>query len=210
MTRANRLILTLLTLLTLFGCTNLPSTRVESVGWQQHQQQLQTIREYQASGKLGYISPQQRQSLNFYWQKNADHSQLRLSTFLGQTVLNLSISPHGAQVKTYDDQIIDAQNADALVYELTGLSIPIEQLQDWLLGLPTEADGFQLNQNNLLASLDKQLGLSRWHLEYLNYQAYPFVSTSASSTSVPLPAKLKLTQDQISLNLVISKWTLMP
>ena len=40
-----------------------------------------------------------------YWKHSPNQSQLRLTTFLGQTALNLTIDPSGAKVVTYDDQI---------------------------------------------------------------------------------------------------------
>ncbi|GAM70921.1 hypothetical protein JCM19236_1088 [Vibrio sp. JCM 19236] len=35
--------------------------------YQAHQEKLSTLERYQVSGKLGYIDPTQRQSLNFNW-----------------------------------------------------------------------------------------------------------------------------------------------
>ncbi|MDE1240078.1 lipoprotein insertase outer membrane protein LolB [Vibrio aestuarianus] len=204
MNHVKRLIVAFFTFGVLFGCSSLPE-QITSVEWQSHQQQLQKITQYQVSGKLGYISPQQRQSLNFFWQKQQDSSQLRLSTFLGQTVLNLSITPQGATAETYDDQVLSAANADALVYQLTGLEIPIEQLQHWLLGLPNQADSYQLNDSNTLAFVDKTIAATPWHLDYQQYQFQQF-----ADQTIPLPSKMKLKQANTSLNIVISKWILTP
>ncbi|NGZ13266.1 lipoprotein localization protein LolB [Vibrio aestuarianus] len=204
MNHVKRLIVAFFTFGVLFGCSSLPE-QITSVEWQSHQQQLQKITQYQVSGKLGYISPQQRQSLNFFWQKQQDSSQLRLSTFLGQTVLNLSITPQGATAETYDDQVLSAVNVDALVYQLTGLEIPIEQLQYWLLGLPNQADSYQLNDSNTLAFLDKTIAATPWHLDYQQYQFQQF-----ADQTIPLPSKMKLKQANTSLNIVISKWILTP
>lgn len=189
-------------LLTLFGCVSVqtPSGPVE---WQSHQARLAGIRAFQLSGKLGYISPQERQSLNFQWQKNATSSQLRLTNFLGQTVLNLAINASGATVTTYDDKIFHNVSAEALVYELTGLSIPVEKLEDWILGLPSDADAYTLGRQHTLATLDKQIHQQTWHVDYTSYQAY-----ETPTGELPLPHKLKLTQNQTKLNIVISKWKL--
>lgn len=199
-----RIYLIAVLLMALFGCSSVPEP-ITDVQWQSHQARLTGIEQFKLVGKLGYISPDQRQSLNFQWQKSAASSQLRLTNFLGQTVLNLTISDQGARVETYDDQIYRAPNAQLLVHQLTGLDIPVDLLQDWVLGLPSQADKYALNSNNTLATLDKHADDYHWHVNYASYREYPW-----QQSMLPLPDKLKLTQNQTSINLVISKWTLTP
>jgi len=191
-------------LLVLFGCSSVPEPIVD-VQWQSHKQKLAQIDNYQVVGKIGYISPEQRESLNFQWQKHADSSELRLTNFLGQTVLSLSMTANGASVETYDDQYFEAPNGQQLIYQLTGLDIPVDDLQDWLLGLPTQADHFELNQANTLATLDKAAGQQNWHVNYTRYKEFDW-----RNDQIPLPDRIKLSQDQTSIKLAISKWILTP
>lgn len=195
------LVILLAGLFLLNGCATIESTT--NVEWQTHQQRLASIDGYQSTGKLGYISPEQRQSLNFQWSYSADLTQLRLTTFLGQTALNLKATPQGATVETYDDQRYSAPTSQALIQRLTGLNIPVEQLNDWMLGRPTQADDYQLSETNTLARLTKQVGLQTWQLDYLTYQDVQY-----GGTALPLPKKIKLTQGNISINLFISNWNL--
>ena len=183
------------------GCSSIDNSTT-NVEWQSHQQRLSTITDYRVSGKLGYISPDERQSLNFVWTHSPSKSQLRLTSFLGQTVLNMTVTPQGARVDTYDDQQFEAQSAEQLIYRLTGLQLPIDPLSSWLLGSPQNADDYQLNQTNTLDWLDKTINAQRWHLDYQSYQ-----DINVKGTTLPLPHKLKLTQDTTTINLVISKWT---
>ncbi|EGA71060.1 outer membrane lipoprotein LolB [Vibrio sinaloensis DSM 21326] len=194
--------ISLLAALLLSGCASIESSQT-NVEWQTHQQRLASISQYQSSGKLGYISPEQRQSLNFRWQHAPQSSQLRLTTFLGQTALNLKITPTGAVVDTYDDKTYTSTNAESLIYQLTGLTIPVEQLHDWLLGRPTSADGYLLNETNTLATLRKEINGQTWQLDYLNYK-----DVLVDGVALPLPQKLKLKQQDTSINIVISKWDL--
>lgn len=194
--------ISLLAALLLSGCASIESSQT-NVEWQTHQQRLASISQYQSSGKLGYISPEQRQSLNFRWHHAPQSSQLRLTTFLGQTALNLKITPTGAVVDTYDDKTYTSTNAESLIYQLTGLTIPVEQLHDWLLGRPTSADGYLLNETNTLATLRKEINGQTWQLDYLNYK-----DVLVDGVALPLPQKLKLKQQDTSINIVISKWDL--
>ncbi|MGF1719762.1 lipoprotein insertase outer membrane protein LolB [Vibrio kyushuensis] len=191
-------------ILFLAGCSTLPESQT-SVEWQAHQVKLDSITQYQAAGKLGYISPEQRQSLNFQWKHSPEHGQLRMTTFIGQTVLNLTMTPTGAIVNTYDNQTLANPSADVLIEQLTGLTIPVEQLQDWLLGNPTSADEFQLSENNTLSYLTKRVGNQQWQLQYLSYQDVEYLGDT-----LPLPNKIKLIHQDTSINLVITKWTLTP
>lgn len=204
MTHKPRIYLIVMLLMTLFGCSSVPEP-ITDVQWQSHQARLTSIAQFKLAGKIGYISPEQRQSLNFQWKKSNQNSQLRLTNFLGQTVLNLTMTAQGARVETYDNQVYTAPNAQLLVRQLTGLDIPVDLLQDWILGLPSQADAYALNENNTLATLDKRAGSTNWHVDYGRYREYPW-----QHTQLPLPDKLKLTQNQTSINLVISNWTLTP
>ncbi|MEF2483543.1 lipoprotein insertase outer membrane protein LolB [Vibrio mimicus] len=199
-----RLLPGLASLFLLAGCATTPPQPV-NVQWQSHQLVLQQIQAYQLTGKLGYIAPEQRQSFNFQWQKSPQQLSLRLSNFLGQTVLNLRVDEQGAQVDTYDDQIYRDQDAQSLIRNLTGLDIPIEQLEDWILGLPTQATHYELNEQNTLANLTKLASTAEWQVEYQRYQAIDW-----QNKVVPLPDKLKLQQNKTSIQLVISQWTLLP
>ncbi|CAM3116433.1 lipoprotein insertase outer membrane protein LolB [Vibrio neptunius] len=196
------LLIFLLSGLILSGCTTLNTSKT-NVEWQTHQQRLDSILQYQSSGKLGYISPQQRQSLNFHWKHSPEASQLRLTTFIGQTALNLKSTPIGASVETYEDQTYTSHDAQSLIYRLTGLTLPVEQLNNWFLGSPIDADTYRLNDTNTLASLTKQVNGQIWQLDYLNYQDIQY-----QGSVLPLPQKLKLKQGDISINIVISKWNL--
>lgn len=199
-----RLLPGLASLFLLAGCATTPPQPV-NVQWQSHQLVLQQIQAYQLTGKLGYIAPDQRQSFNFQWQKSPQQLSLRLSNFLGQTVLNLRVDEQGAQVDTYDDQIYRDQDAQSLIRNLTGLDIPIEQLEDWILGLPTQATHYELNEQNTLVNLTKLATTAEWQVEYQRYQAIDW-----QNQVIPLPDKLKLQQNKTSIQLVISQWTLLP
>ncbi|MDN3614337.1 lipoprotein insertase outer membrane protein LolB [Vibrio gallaecicus] len=202
--------------LVMVGCTSIPE-QTTSVEWQAHSYQLSQIQSYRASGKLGYISPEQRQSLNFTWTHSKSSSQLRLTTFLGQTALNLTVDKNGAKVVTYDDQVFTHKNATILVKQLTGLQIPVQHLPQWLLALPEQADTYQLNAiTNTLDSLTKQVNGDTWTIDFSKYQDIELpknnlqddLNSSEQLTTIPLPSRLSFKQDSNKINIVISKWTL--
>ncbi len=188
----------------LFGCSSLPP-EPKSVEWQAHKAQLESLTQYTANGKLGYISPDQRQTLNFHWTRSENFTQVRLTTFLGQTVFNLTSTPNGSFIETYDGQTLSGKDVNTLIEQLTGLNIPIEQLSNWLVGLPTNADKYQLNQFNTVGSLQKRLANKAWNLDYNEYRSF---TIEDSERSLPMPTRMQLVQGDTKLNLVVSKWTI--
>lgn len=191
-------------MLLLGGCSTTPDSQTP-VEWQQHQHKLAELKHYLVTGKIGYLSPQQRESFNFQWRRSDQNSQLRLTTFLGQTILSLSISPQGAIVETYDDRTLSGANADELIHQLTGLNLPVAALQNWLVGNPIQADHYQFNATHTLAALQTKINDQVWQLDYLHYRDETF-----GKTLLPLPTQLKLQQQDTTLNIVISKWVLNP
>ena len=190
----------MLPLFVLFGCATVPESQT-SVEWQAHEYRLTELSQYQATGKFGYIGAEQRQNFNFFWSQSPTKSELRLSTFLGQTALKLVITPEKATIETYDDQILSARSANQLVTQLTGLMLPVESMQDWLIGLPTDADRFELSENNTLQTIFKQVDGTDWQVAYANYS-----DVTVKGLALPLPSRLKLTTHDTKINLVISKW----
>ena len=192
----------LLSSLMLSGCTNAPES-ITSVEWQTHKQRLETITHFRAIGKLGYVDPEQRQSLNFFWKHSPSMQQLRLTTLLGQTALSMTITPQGSTIETYDDQFLAGSDASQLIHRLSGLRIPVNNLSDWLLGLPTDADSFQLSSTNTLQLIEKQSGESNWNITYQRYSDIEWYEQT-----LPLPSKLKLNTLEVKINLLITKWNL--
>ncbi|MDP5254227.1 MULTISPECIES: lipoprotein insertase outer membrane protein LolB [unclassified Vibrio] len=186
------------------GCSTLPSTHT-SVEWQQHQQRLNTIKHFKVAGKLGYISPEERQNLNFFWQHQPQQSQLRLTTFLGQTVMKLTITPEQATLIDYDGNQHRAKDVDQLMWQMTGLNIPVSSLPHWLLGLPQGDESFTLNSQNTLATLATQSTSQPWQAKYQLY-----TDVNGPEFTLPLPSRLTILQGEIKINLQVNQWTLLP
>lgn len=190
----------IIALLLLMGCETTQTQPAHQVKYQQHQQKLADINQFNVSGKLGYIDPNQRHSLNFVWKQSPTSSQLRLSNFLGKTLLSLIIDPRGATVTDMDGKRYFDRDATLLIYQLTGMRLPIKHMQDWFKGQPTFADSYKVSDEGTLTSLTQTRGAQRWNLAYRSYQA--------QTDDLVLPNKMTLTQDKIKLNIVINKWKL--
>ncbi|WP_417881019.1 lipoprotein insertase outer membrane protein LolB [Vibrio sp.] len=190
--------------LILSGCSSVPPTQENySVDWQNQKAVLKQINTFKATGKIGYKDPEHRQSLNFILKQANSFSELKLLSVFGQTVLTIQMTPTGAMVTNSDGKVQTAQQANALIQNLTGLAIPVSQLPDWIKGLPTQADNVTFNQSNTVESLNKMIDGRDWTLSYLNYQ-----SVINQQQSITLPKQLLLHQSDTEIKILISKWIL--
>lgn len=190
--------------LILSGCSSVPPTQKNySVDWQNQKTVLEQLDTFKATGKIGYKDPEHRQSLNFILKQANSFSELKLLSVFGQTVLTVQMTPTGAMVTNSDGKVQTAQQANALIQNLTGLAIPVSQLPDWIKGLPTQADNVTFNQSNTVESLNKTIDGRDWTLSYLKYQ-----SVMNQQQSITLPKQMLLHQSDTEIKILISKWIL--
>ncbi|MDD1781487.1 lipoprotein insertase outer membrane protein LolB [Enterovibrio sp. ZSDZ35] len=189
----------LLSFLSLSGCTTTPP--VPLTQWETHQTALSDIQNFTVKGKVALISPEQRVSANFVWQQQGDNLSLRLTNFLGATLLKLDATPHRAELTDNDGKRYVGGNAANLLKSLTGIALPVDDMMFWIKGLPAAGNEYQLGADNRLASLSENpIGSNKpgWQLDYLSYD---------SNTASLLPAKIKMFKNDQKVNLVISQWT---
>ncbi|MCF7354102.1 lipoprotein insertase outer membrane protein LolB [Vibrio sp. CK2-1] len=190
--------------LILSGCSSVPPSQENySVDWQNQKAVLEQLDTFKATGKIGYKDPEHRQSLNFILKQANSFSELKLLSVFGQTILTVQMTPTGAMVTNSDGKVQTAQQANALIQNLTGLAIPVSQLPDWIKGLPTQADNVTFNQSNTVESLNKMIDGRDWTLSYLNYQ-----SVMNQQQSITLPKQMLLHQSDTEIKILISKWIL--
>ncbi|WP_117233523.1 lipoprotein insertase outer membrane protein LolB [Vibrio maerlii] len=206
--RKFRLLVVLSISLYLVGCATPPESET-NVDWQQHQSQLQEITHFRVTGKLGYKDSEQSQSLNFIWQHSPEKSELRLTNFLGQTMLNLTTDGTSTKVDTFGGDSYTGSNPSQLIYQLTGIIIPYQQMNSWIKGVPTSNDTYTLNEQSTLASISSPITNKPW---LLSYQSYMDVASTANAqdAQLPMPKSLRLTRDDLLIKLAITKWTLNP
>lgn len=179
----------------LAGCAQIPAPQNNT--WETHQQQLENLNTWSFNGKLAVITAEDRHSFNIHWQQSQDDFHIILTTFLGGTILDMKKTQNMTKIIDHDGHHFQGENTEVLIRQLSGFVLPIEALQQWIKGNPSEAD-YQLNDSNQLASLsgsDLQNGL--WSINYNNY---------GSTNSIALPRSLQLTHEDIRLKFAISHW----
>ncbi|MGY3941586.1 lipoprotein insertase outer membrane protein LolB [Aeromonas tecta] len=188
-------IFSLIGLLLLAGCTTTSPQR-DQVNWQQERARLEQLTHWQLSGKMAIITAQQKGSARLNWQQDGDDYRLNLSSIIGTHILELSRNKGEVTLIDNDGKLHQSQDAEALIYQLTGWNIPVQGLPEWIKGLPGRAE-FELNPDASLASVRD----GQWQIVYGDYR---------DQAGYRLPHLLTMTGQGSRLKLQINQWTLAP
>lgn len=168
--------------------------------WQARQQALTTLNQYQTRGSFAYISDKTKTSAKFFWQQySPQRYRLLLTNPLGTRELELAVEPDLAQLTMKDGKTHLSDLPSELIFQLTGMNIPIDELSPLLIGLPGKATEFTLDENHLLKSVTFSQNGETWKLKYLAYD---------TKTQPILPSRMELTQGDRLIKLQMDSWTL--
>lgn len=203
MKKANLLRLLPVSYLLLAACSTLPDQTpagsVNSAQWQAHQRQVENINSYQTRGAFAYLSDKQKVYARFFWQQTAaGHYRLLLTNPLGSTELELNVRPGVTQLTDNQGRRYVSDNVDQMIEKLTGMQIPLDNLRQWMLGLPGQAQQFQLDGEHRLRQLTYRHDGQIWQVDYLRYDR---------NRTPALPAQLELSQGDQRIKLKMDSWT---
>ncbi|AHG18413.1 membrane protein [Chania multitudinisentens RB-25] len=190
--------------LVLVGCTltqpSGPATSPTSPQWRAHEQAVQQLEQYQTRGAFAYLSDQKKVYARFFWQQYApERYRLLLTNPLGSTELELNVQKEVVQLTDNQGKRYNSDNPEDMIRKLTGMDIPLNNLRQWILGLPGEATDFTLDQQYRLSKLTYQQGDLTWVVTYQDYN---------TDLQPPLPSRLELQQGDQRIKLKMDNWTL--
>lgn len=190
--------------LVLAACTTTkpsgPATSPTSPQWRAHEQAVQQLEQYQTRGSFAYLSDQKKVYARFFWQQySSDRYRLLLTNPLGSTELDLNVQKNVVQLTDNQGKRYVSDNAEEMIRKLTGMAIPLDNLRQWMLGLPGEANDFKLDDQYRLNSLTYQQGGQTWTVNYQDYN---------NSLQPQLPSRLELKQGDQRIKLKMDNWTL--
>ena len=180
----------LLAVLLLAGCTTTPAPRSST--------SAATLSAWQFNGRVSLTRGEACWHAGLHWQEQAGSLFLWVSGPLGQGGFQLNGDARGVVLVDADGQTFAAQDADALLVQVTGWELPVSGLRHWIRGLPEPAAGeAQVNRDE--AGQLRRLEQSGWTINYERYQVVDGVS---------LPAKLRLVREDVAVRIVIDQWQL--
>lgn len=192
------LLLVLPLLFTITACTTtVPLSGGGDASWLSHQKQLKQLHYWTINGRLAVSNGAESWNLDMSWQQQGHTYLIKLAGPLGAGKIQLRGDQNGVVLDDGENAPRYAENANRLLYENTGLDIPVEGMRYWVRGLP---DPQMTNGGlDLLAGKIQKMHQGGWQLQYRRYQ-------QVNETS--LPQKLFMRRDDLDVRLVIDQWQL--
>ncbi|MGL4860436.1 MAG: lipoprotein insertase outer membrane protein LolB, partial [Enterobacteriaceae bacterium] len=152
--RRLRLGMPLLLLFLLSACKMLTPTippATTTPEWLQHQADVEQIVHYQARGSLLYSAGFKKEYARFFLQQySAQNYRLLLLSPLGNTELDLRVKDGEVDTVNSKGERYHSDDLDYTLYKLTGMTLPLDSIRLWILGLPGESKQFVLSADNRL------------------------------------------------------------
>lgn len=188
----------MLTLCTVACSTNpVPPMATAPLNQTDREARLQQLNRFTLNAAIGVKAPSDSVNGSLDWQQQQAYYQASMSNVLGLTVFELSTSAKGATV-VVDGQTHQADNAAELFRYLSGWSLPLADMPQWLKGLAS-ASAFDVKRDALgrvtqFVLVDSQQ--QRWTVSYPEFFA----------DSLALPKRITLQSADTRLKLVIRRW----
>jgi len=163
---------------------------------------------WKLQGKIAFIQKtankkkDKRESATISWQVNHEQNtqELNLTSYLGINVLHLKSKDTHHQLKV-DGKEYHTRDLSLLIYNLTGLTLPIEALSFWLKGIAYQAnDKIELNPaTQLPVSLTSAYNNTFWKINYSHYQNF---------NGVNMATKFIIKKNGLIIKVAVNKWSL--
>ncbi|MDH5777501.1 MAG: lipoprotein insertase outer membrane protein LolB [Gammaproteobacteria bacterium] len=182
--------------LLLAACSTNPQLPSET-SWHDRQQELSDLNHWFVSGRVAIKNGVESWHVNLLWLQQADEYRIRLHGPFGAGQVQLKGDSYQAVLSNSDDQHYTASDVDQLLYDRTGVKMPVSELRYWMLGLPAPnaKNKTQLDKTGRLKSLQQ----SDWNVHYRRYDVVK---------GLVLPTKIFARKHDLDVRVVIDKWEL--
>lgn len=170
-------------------------------GWEQRLERRQQIDDWRIVARLGVQTATEGGSFDVFWQQQADVYDIRLIAPMGQGAVSINGDQSGVTISLADGRTEYSQDADALFTAMTGLSLPVTGLQDWLRGMPIRNEGIDSiswNESGELYKIEQR----GWRVEMNRYKPV---------ANYQLPHAFYLEREdrpELSVRLLVREWRL--
>ena len=177
-----------------------PITELSHELWELRQQQLNQLENWALRGRIALFVEDKVYNLGMSWQRQQQHSDITLEAALGQGVLQIQQSPDQVLLTTSEGKQYQGADAEQVLYETTGWSIPIQGLKHWILGIQHPGSSFAPDIDAL--GRVKSLKQDNWTINYLEYKA----NNDVLEVAIDLPRRIYMKRYDIALKIVIDQW----
>jgi len=146
------------------------------------------------NGRISATHRGERHSSGLRWVHKTDSDEILLLAPLGYTAARVYSDVNQATLEDGDEHF-QAGDPETLMEQVLGWHLPLSGLHQWVLGLPDTVSAAQIERDEMgRISVLHQQG---WEVHYLKY---------ANNSPNSLPSRLKMTREDLQLQLLIDEW----
>ena len=149
------------------------------------------------SGRVSVKYGTEAASGKISWQHDPDGDDLLISFPLGQGVARIVRRDALVSLTTADQKVYQASDVETLTRQVLGWPLPLAGLPDWVRGRAAANAPAQTRLDS--AQRLAELRQSGWLVEFLDYNG-----------ANGLPARLRLSREDLEIRLVIDQWKAAP
>ncbi len=187
-------------LLTIFlcACVQTPVENRIIPSWDSRKHELARLDAWRLQGRIGLRARNESGSGSLYWTQRKDEFDLRVIAPFSGRVYELTGVEGSVSLRAAGKNVLQAKDAESLLYQAAGWRLPVSELVFWIRGLPApslQVDRLLLDGENRL----RELSQGGWSIRYKTYTGIDGIS---------LPARLDLENGQLRVRLSVRQWNL--
>lgn len=175
----------------LFACSTVSNRETGPVP----RMERQNIHGFELDGRMSITRKDDSNTVRIHWTHSPGEDLVRFSGPLGNTLAELRSSAGNARWTDSNGEIYEATSTDDLLAKLTDLSIPLDQLSQWVLGRAATDSTTQYDALGRMTRTED----NGWTVRILRYE---------SEAPNALPGLLDAAGHDVHIRLVIEDWKL--
>ncbi len=197
--------LAVLIALALQGCASKSSIETEapldslaeeeaSAVWARRLDALTAVNDWSLGGRAAVRTASEGGRVHLDWQQRDDDYSAEFRSPFGTLLLSVASRGGRVRVRSLEKQETTGEDPAELIDQHFGWRLPVRQLPAWLLGIPGEAEDFEIDGRGRL----NRLAHNGWQLDYVSY-----------TRSVPtMPKEILIQGPDTRVRLLLSDWRL--
>ena len=165
--------------------------------WQSRQQHLTKMNDWRLNGRLAITRGSEAWHLKVNWRQKQNGYEIFLSGPFGAGQVKLTGNPEGVVLRDAERHAYYAREPETLLYEHTGVLMPVTGLRYWIVGLPDPGKNHtsqtRIDDYGRLAELQQR----DWNVRFPEYVAVK---------QYELPERLLIQSEDIEVRLVVDDW----
>lgn len=181
----------ILAILALPACSTINSTKDITYQPSSTQSAVYDLQRWAFEGRIAITSKNDGWNANINWEHSPSEDLIKLSGPLGQGGALIQVNANGVTIDQGGGDIKSSTDVENFISQQVGLSVPVNSLRYWVVGLP--------DKSQTASAIEKGFEQSGWKNQYKAMQ---------SVANYVLPRNMTVTNDTVKLKLFIDQWTL--